>query len=117
MDRRSTTTIATDTVANEQEDHGSRSPERRPYPVTGTLANGAVVLVPRHVEGQQNDVTNVTIRPLPGDCNEERAAFLQDFEDNVIDLIRDIRRQFPYEQTIRWSMEYGNDILHMLKQN
>jgi len=64
---------------------------------------GTVVIVPRYVQGIEDEVENITPRPLPGDCRDE---------EHILDLIREFRRHFPYRQTIQWSIEYGNDNEH-----
>jgi hypothetical protein len=78
----------------------------------------AFVFVPHHVAatgGRQDDVENITPRPLPSnDCKDEERAFLKDFQEHVIDLISEFRRHFPYRQLIRWSIEYGDDKEHNL---
>jgi hypothetical protein len=72
------------------------------------------VRVPRHITGNQDDMITITRRPLPGDCKDEEHAFRQDFDDEVVELIKDFRRQFPYRQTIQWSIEYGDDKQHSI---
>ncbi len=72
-------------------------------------AGAAIIFVPRHIPGNEVHLTNVIPRPLPGDCRDEERAFHQEFEQAVVDVVRELRREFPYKQTIRWSIEYGDD--------
>jgi hypothetical protein len=58
------------------------------------------------------EVETIISRPLLDDCGDEERAYLQEFEQRVIDLIREFRRHCPYRHTIRWSIEYGNDNEH-----
>jgi hypothetical protein len=60
------------------------------------------------------EVENITPRALPSDCRDEERAFLQEFKDYVVDLVKECRQRFPYRQTIRWSIEYGNNNQHSL---
>jgi hypothetical protein len=44
--------------------------------------------------------------------DDEQREFLRDFETQMTELIRGFRRQFPYRQTIHWSVEYGEGRRH-----
>ena len=44
--------------------------------------------------------------------DDEQGAFLRDFEEQMMELIRRFRRQFPNRQTIHWSVEYGEGQRH-----
>ncbi|CAF1067369.1 unnamed protein product [Didymodactylos carnosus] len=48
--------------------------------------------------------------PLKRDSMEEgEEKFLREFENRVLDLIREFTQQFPYKQSIIWSIEYGEN--------
>lgn len=72
-------------------------------------AIAAIVLVPRAVEQNQGNVTNIIARPLPGDCRDEEREFLREFQARVVQLVRELRPLYPYRHMIRWSIEYGDN--------
>ena len=43
------------------------------------------------------------------DVMDEEEKFLYEFERQVIDLVRQFSRQFPYKQSVIWSIEYAED--------
>jgi hypothetical protein len=52
----------------------------------------------------------VVSQSLSSDCvEEEEEKFLRKFENQVFDLVREINRQFPYKQSIIWSIEYDEN--------
>lgn len=93
----------------------------------------AIVFVPRFVAADDNGginqaalmaaigqrfgqddhgIVNVIPRALPGPCIYEEHAFVQGFKREVLKLLRDFRRHFPYRQTVQWTIEYGNERQH-----
>jgi len=40
---------------------------------------------------------------------EGEEKFLREFEYRVVELVREFTRQFPYSQSIIWSIEYGEN--------
>ena len=54
---------------------------------------------------------------LYGDCQDEEHAFVQDFERRITYLLKQFRREFPVKQTIRWTIEYGNNKTHTFHIN
>ena len=50
----------------------------------------------------------VVPRPLPVNCQDDEQAFIREFEERVIDLVRQFRRRFRYKHSVVWSMEYGD---------
>ena len=88
--------------------------------VTSTTATNAVlVFVNRPNSGsddpQGGSSATASPRPLPEDSEEEIEEFLQEFDELALDLIRKLRRYFPYEQKIKWSLDYGNGRKHKLE--
>jgi hypothetical protein len=77
-----------------------------------------IIFVSRYVRGssgsnsREMELENITPRPLPNDSLDEQREFRQAFNQQVVDLIREFRRNFPYRQTIEWTIEYGNDNEH-----
>lgn len=51
----------------------------------------------------------IATQPLPGNCIEEEQNFFKQFENQVLNLVRDLNRQFPYQQTVIWSIRYSQD--------
>lgn len=47
-------------------------------------------------------------------AESEEQGFIQQFEERVLDLVRQIDRQFPYKQSVIWSIEYGTDKEHSI---
>jgi hypothetical protein len=87
--------------------------EERQEPIA-TMGNVVLVFVPRHTGAaaaarNQNDVVRIAPRTSLGACKHHEREFLQQFERRILGLIVEFRRQFPYKQTIRWSIEYGDD--------
>ncbi len=70
---------------------------------TTTIATAAVVT-------GDNQTALPIIRQLLDGCVEtEEQKFLREFENRVLDLVREVDRQFPYKQTILWSIEYAEN--------
>ena len=75
--------------------------------------NTVIVYVYRYVRSDREmEVENIIPRPLSSDCKEEQRVFAQVFKEQVIDLIKQFRRHFPYRQKIEWTIEHGNDNEH-----
>ncbi len=87
---------------------------------TTTIETSTVMIfVSRYVRGsggsnssREMELENITPRPLPNDSLDEQREFRQAFNQQVVGLIREFRRNFPYRQTIEWTIEYGNDNEH-----
>jgi hypothetical protein len=89
--------------------------EERQYGIAtpAARANAPVVFVPTvMVRENQNALTNMTPpSSLPGSAasEDQERAFRDQFKRYVIAFVKEFRKYFPYKQTIRWSMEYGNN--------
>jgi hypothetical protein len=69
--------------------------------------------MPPGAPANQGQLMPVTPRPLPRhNCQDEKQEFMREFDEDVIELVRKLRRKYPYRQTIKWSIELGDDSEH-----
>ena len=48
-------------------------------------------------------------RVLPdSDSEDEQEAFMHEFENRVLDVVRQVRRRFPFKHSIRWSIKLND---------
>ena len=53
-------------------------------------------------------------RPLPADCRDEEAQFIAEFDEHIVELVRQFRRRFRCKQWIEWSIEYAENKEHSI---
>ncbi|CAF1426378.1 unnamed protein product [Adineta steineri] len=73
----------------------------------------AIIFIPRCMIDET--ASHVQPRLLMNNTDDEQQAFIKDFQDAVVELLREFRREFPYKQIVRWSIEYGDDQQHCLE--
>lgn len=77
-------------------------------------ATALIAAAPGYVaEGDDDDEFEYIVpRTTPGDCRDEERAFLLDFQEHIIALLRLCRHDFPFRQKVEWTTEYGNNREH-----